>query len=280
MILILYLDLLDNTFEKYNYKEKQPFIKIFGKNIIEWILDYLKLDTYSNIIILYNDLSVNLNKYNINFTYKYINKNSTIIDSLLEVFENVNIEESILYIDTKNFYIKNISSFMNDNNIIFYRKFENEDDKNIGSFMFKYLSQFKTYCSKLGDLNKILLINNLSIINLVNLMLNDKIIFDKYELTENDVISLETPFHIRLFCNNFPKISAINNDIMITNKKICIDINCIFEIKNNAYIPNNDNINFIKYLKNIGNIIIISTNKEAIEDILKEYNILYDKIYY
>jgi NDP-sugar pyrophosphorylase family protein len=49
MILIIYFDLLDISFEKYNYKEPQPFIKIFGKNIIEWILDYLNLKKYNYI---------------------------------------------------------------------------------------------------------------------------------------------------------------------------------------------------------------------------------------
>ena len=39
MILILYLDLLDNNFISYNYNNHQPFVKIFGKNIFEYILD-------------------------------------------------------------------------------------------------------------------------------------------------------------------------------------------------------------------------------------------------
>jgi hypothetical protein len=229
----------------------------------------------------------------------------------------MNNDESILYIDTKNFYIKDIS-LLSIENIIFYRDDENEENieninnKNIylniennitkllskkkiskhliiGSFIFRSLLEFKHYCKKLSSLNNILFINNdISIINLINLMINDNIIFNKYKLLNNDdIISLETPLHIRLFCNNFPKINAINNDIMISKKKICFDLNCILEINNNVYTLNNNNINFIKYLKNIGNIIIITTkiideenNKNNLIEILKQNDIIFDKIYF
>ena len=314
MILIIYLDLLDNLFEKYNYKEHQPFIKIFGKNIIEWILDYLNLNIYDYVILisnneLFNNSFFNLNKYdNILFLFNHFNRLSNIIDVLLEMTENINDDKSILYIDTKNFYTKNISSLSNENTI-FYRNDENEENtgnKNIyineilskkntsnnlviGSFIFKSLVEFRYYCKKLSVLNNVLFMNNnISIINLINLMLNDNIIFNKYKLINNeDIISLETPLHIRLFCNNFPKISAINDNLMISNKKLCFDLNCFLEISGNTYIPNNNNINFIKYLKKIGNIIIITTNiiddeqyKNDLIEIIKKNEIIYDEIYF
>jgi tRNA A-37 threonylcarbamoyl transferase component Bud32 len=326
MILIIYLDLLDNTFEKYNYKDFQPFIKIFGKNIIEWILDYLRLDIFNKCIILYNNqilnfnFNFNFNKYNINFIYKYINEKSNIINTLLEIFDNkeYNIDESILYIDTKNFYTKN-TFFINSHNTIFYKNEDvegNLSNKNfyininqnenivnnilsnnkisnnlvVGSFIFNSLFEFKKYCKKICNFNDLFFLNNISIINLINLMLFENIIFYTHKLTNNDIISLETPFHIRLFCNNFPKISALNNDIMIPNKKISINLNCIFEITNKnilSYTPNNKNIIFIKYLKNIGNTIIIITsledneyNKKNLIEILSKNNIIYDSIHY
>jgi hypothetical protein len=324
MILIIYLDLLDNTFVKYNYKDYQPFIKIFGKNIIEWILDYMRLDIFNNCIIFYNNqifnCNFNFNKYNIKFFCKYINETSNIINALLEVFDNkeYNIDQSILYIDSKNFYTNN-NFFLTNRNTIFYKYEDSENNlinKNIylninknentinnilsnnkisnnlvvGSFIFNSLFEFKKYCKKTSNFNNLFFTNNISIINLINLMLFENIIFYAHELTNNDIISLETPFHIRLFCNNFPKISALNNDIMIPNKKICINLNCIFEIKDKdilSYIPNNKNIIFIKYLKNIGNTIIITTsleenedNKKNIIELLTNNNILYDSIYY
>ena len=314
MILIIYLDLLDDLFEKYNYKEHQPFIKIFGKNIIEWILDYLDLNIYDYVILisnneLFNNSFFNLNKYdNILFLFNHFNRLSNIIDVLLEMTENINDDKSILYIDTKNFYTKDISSLSNENTI-FYRNDENEENtgnkniyineilskKNIsnnlviGSFIFKSLVEFRYYCKKLSVLNNVLFMNNnISIINLINLMLSDNINFNKYKLINNeDIISLETPLHIRLFCNNFPKISAINDNLMISNKKLCFDLNCFLQISGNTYIPNNNNINFIKYLKKIGNIIIITTNiiddeqyKNDLIEIIKKNEIIYDEIYF
>jgi len=38
MILVVFIDLLDTIFNKYNYKNPQPFIKIFGRTILEWII--------------------------------------------------------------------------------------------------------------------------------------------------------------------------------------------------------------------------------------------------
>jgi hypothetical protein len=321
MILIIYLDFFDISFEKYNYKEPQPFIKIFGKNIIEWILDYLNLKIYNYIILisnneLLNKSFLNLDKYNnIHFFLNNFNNSSNVIDSVLGIIKDINNDETILYIDTKNFYIKDIS-LLSRENTIFYSDDENEGhDKNknnkniyidnnitnllskkniskkliIGSFIFKSLLEFKKYCNKLSNLNKILFMNNnISIINLINLMINDNIIFNRYKLLNNDdIISLETPLNIRLFCNNFPKINAINNDIMILKKKICFDLNCVLEINNNLYIPNINNINFIKYLKNIGNIIIITTNiidkennKNNLIEIMKQNDIIFDEIYF
>lgn len=320
--------MLDDIFEKNNYKEPQPFIKIFGKNIIEWILDYLDLNLYSKCIIIYNNQIYNnqiynnlltiLNKYNIEIIFKYIEQNSNIIDSLIDVFENINIEESLMYIDTKFFYINNTLTF-SDDNIIFFKNEENKNiiNKNIyininndnnnvidilthkkisnnlivGSFIIKDLLQFKKYCKKLSRLNNLLFINNnIHITNILNLMLDDNIIFKGIKLTYDDIISLETPFHIRLFCNNFPKINAINNNVSISNKKICFDLKCLFEkfdLENNLFVANDLNINFIKYLKNIGNTIILTTNINETEDnkirlkkIMDHYNIKYDNVYY
>ena len=62
MILIIYLDLLDKIFEKYNFKDKQPLINIFGKSIIEWIIDFIDITKFSNIIIVYNN-----DKYEYNY---------------------------------------------------------------------------------------------------------------------------------------------------------------------------------------------------------------------
>ena len=57
MILLIYVDLLDKSFQKYNYIYPQPLIKIFGTNILNWILNYININLYSKIIIIYNKLT-------------------------------------------------------------------------------------------------------------------------------------------------------------------------------------------------------------------------------
>ena len=52
MILIIYTDLLDNEFKKYNYNQPQPLIKIFGINILNWILNNMNLSYFDEIIII------------------------------------------------------------------------------------------------------------------------------------------------------------------------------------------------------------------------------------
>ena len=137
MILIIYLDLLDNTFKKYNYKDPQPFIKIFAKNIIEWIIENLNINHFNNILLIYND---NDFKYIIQNIFKnclYYKKISfifielNIINSILCNIENMNNNESILYIDTKNLYLDNLTLLINNNNTIFYVEEEIESSKNI-----------------------------------------------------------------------------------------------------------------------------------------------------
>ena len=311
MILIIYLDLLNNIFDKYS--DPQPLIKIFGKNIIEWIIDYINIKNFSNVIIIYNNElykskieNIFLNK----FAIYYFNKDSNIFDLICNNLNNYN-DESILFIDSKKFYIENLSllSQNNNNNIIFYINEEIENLKNVylitdnnnklmnflsktkisdnvivGAFKFNSFFVFKEYCYKLNRLNTLLFTNNnITIIQLINLMINDNLEIDTYKLNNEDVISLESPFHIRLFCNNFPKINAINNDIMIYKQRICFEIEDIL-LKDNSPIQNN--IDFLKYLKKIGNTIIIYStatyfdkNKDVI-NILAKNEIYYDEIYF
>ena len=124
---------------------------------------------------------------------------------------------------------------------------------------------------------------------MINLIINDKIEFNLIKLESNNVINLESPFNIRLFCNNFPKINAITNNNMILKQKFCFDIeDTLLSNNNNIYIPNYENIELIKYLKKMDNIIILNSiipnnnieSKEILYIKLKLYDILYDEIYF
>ena len=307
MILIIYANLLDDSFKKYNYKDPQPLIKIFGTSILNWILNNMNLSFFEEIIILYNEELYNLvikdnieinNNINIknNITFKYFcQKKTNIIETIHLILEKDYTHNSqILYMNTSNFYYDDITQYLiNINkNILFYNENndnenndnENNDNENNDIKILKTIYYFHSslllndYLCKLLKLNNILLLNNnLSIEQVVNLMLNDNIIFQKQSIAEDKIISLETPFHIRLFCNNFPKIHAINQKTMIYKKRICINLDDL--------ITNNKHIDYVKYLKKIGNTIILTTcNNAQLSNtettFLENNNIKYDEIYY
>lgn len=308
MILIIYLDLLDKIFKNNNYKNPQPLVKIFGISIIEWILNYIEIDNFNDILILYNSDEYNMkniidiNKYKNNFIFEYFNNN--IILCILELFNRHNFEDSsILYIDTKNFIMNN-NFKLNNLNTIFYTNEENNNEKKIyidlntgllnnkkisnnviiGFFGFRLLYEFIYYCKKIDKLNNLLFIKNeLSIINLINLMISEDIYFNFIKIDSEDIINLETPFNIRLFCNNFPKINALNNNLMINRKRICFNLDTVMNIYNLEI--NIEKIIFFKYLKSIGNILILETILSEIEfsnlninNILIKYDLIYDEI--
>jgi len=315
MNIIINIDLLDDTFKKYNYSYPQPLINIFGKRIFEWVIEYNDIKLFNNIILIINNeeyipLLENIikNNYNSssNFKIYFIHEISNIINILNKILSIY--KDSFLFVDTKNlFSIKNVTF---KNNIIFYQNinydniknpslcldknnkiiFNNFKKKNIkssefnlifGAFYFKNSQIVKDYTEKLILLNEsIFNNNNLSLIHLLNLMISDNINFEKYEVSSEDIYNLETPFQLRLFSNNYPKINAINNNLMIKPKKIVFQLeDILISYKDNEYVPNKKNINYIKYLRKFGNIIIINTCYDNnILSILEKFEIEYDSI--
>ena len=315
MNIIINIDLLDNTFKKYNYSYPQPLINLFGKKIFEWVIEYNDIKLFNNIILIINneeyiplleDIIKNNYNFSINFKIYFIDEGSNIINILNKILSTY--KKSFLFIDTKNlFSIKNISF---EDNIIFYQKVKYENDKNsylsfdknnkiifnnfekknfksseinliFGAFYFKKSQIVKEYIEKLILLNEsIFNNNNLSLTHLLNLMISNNINFEKYEVNSEDIYNLETPFQLRLFCNNYPKINAINNNLMIKPKKIVFHLeDILISFKDNEYIPNKKNINYIKYLRKFGNNIIINTCYDNnILPILEKFEIEYDSI--
>ena len=170
MILIIYIDLLENIFKKYNYHEPQPFIKIFGKKIIEWIIDYIDINKMNKIIIIYND------KYYINDIKNiFKNRNNVYISTEFNILNEVETENdknnSVLYIDTKIFYLLNFLNIWEKNNfcnIVF-----KNDISHSRLYGFNNLSILKKYID-----NKYLnnsFTNQLTINEIFNIMINDNI---------------------------------------------------------------------------------------------------------
>ena len=284
MILLIYVDLLDKSFEKYNYIYPQPLIKIFGTNILNWILNYININLYSKIIIIYNneyyrcDITHTLESIYKNIEFIFIYKN--LEESIYDVIDNLNIDDEYLLINTKYFFLKEFISLANNKNTIFLIKEntfslikentfslikENTFSLKENTFSLKENSKKNIEC----DLFNILYVKD-KVDNIIDNIYN----FQKVILNEDVYISLESAFHIRLFCNNFPKIHALNNTLMITKKTFSFDYDDII----NGY-----SISIIQYLYKMGNNIIIETNqpienKSKIDIFLKEKNIMYHHI--
>jgi capsule biosynthesis phosphatase len=126
--------------------------------------------------------------------------------------------------------------------------------------------------------------------------------FNILNINKNDFVCLGTPLQVRLFCNNYPKYS-IDLAEKINKKRFCFDLDntlVTFPVISGDYTsvkPIQENINFLKYLKNFGHEIIIYTarrmkthkgnNGKLLRDIgkitfdtLEKFDIPYDEIYF
>lgn len=119
----------------------------------------------------------------------------------------------------------------------------------------------------------------------------------------DNYVCLGTPLHVRIFCNNLPRISAITSRELIISKRICFDLDntlVTYPIEYGDYStvePINHNIEFVRYLKRLGHTIIIYTarrmkscggNRGAVManvgkitfETLERFEIPYDEIYF
>ena len=327
MIIIIPLGGLGVRFKNLNYKLPKPLINVLGKPILFWLLDNLNITNSINMIIIpYNN---ELSKYNfesllkskyplLNFIFLKLASNTrgaaeTLLTGLNYLVQNNITEQPIISLDGDNFYLTDILkiwdgtntvfSFIDNNNdpIYSYIKIENDNiidivEKvkvsnmaNTGAYAFNSWLKLKLYIEKVIHEN-IVQHNEFYISNVIKLMLADKIKFF-YKIIEKDsYISLGTPLSVRLFANNYPVISAINNKRLIESKNILFNIeNILFD---NNYCPNFNNINYLNYLKKVGNKIILNSSFSLnhsinnnnygnfIFSLLNKNSILYDEIYF
>ena len=171
-----------------------------------------------------------------------------------------------------------------------------------GAYGFKSWKQLNSYCKKIID-NDIKQKNEFYTSTVIQEMIKDKISFDVSYVNNDKYICLGTPLHVRLFCNNFPRINALNNEKMLKSNRYCFDLDntlVTFPRITNDYtsvLPIEKNINFLRYLKKLGHIIIIYTARrmkthkgnvgkitadigKITFDTLEKFNIPYDEIYF
>ena len=339
MYLLISLGDQGTKFKDMGYKRPKPLINIFGKEMIFWLLDNINLISFKEIIISYNKILKMFNfedlmkkKYpHYNFKFFCLEKDTngeveTIFNTLEEFkFKLENLP--ILLINGNSFYTTDIIKSWNGENKIFV--FEDYLDESIysyiqinetnnmvniiekikisnlactGAYGFKSLYELKIVCKNIIE-NIEIKKNEHCTSLIINELIKKCIIFKYEKINLSDYISFETPIHIRLFCNNYPKVNSYNNSLMIKPIRICFDLDNTLvsfpQIQNDytSVKPIQKNINYLKYLKKFGHTIIIYTARKMQSsgsniglvnknigkitfDMLEKFDIPYDEIYF
>jgi len=173
--IIIPLGGLGNRFQEAHYTFPKPLIKVYGKPIIEWVIDSINLEDINHIIIPYHRNLFNYNfesilkkKYpNINFFFYCLGQNTkgaadTIYQVLLEYkkISNGNINLPIISLDGDNFYTCDILKLWHGQNQVF--AFKDYQESPIYSYV-KIKNDNKTVMNnKLVDIKEKVKISNLA----------------------------------------------------------------------------------------------------------------------
>jgi capsule biosynthesis phosphatase len=335
MIILIPLGGTGERFKKNGYKEPKALIKVFGKSIINYLLDSLNI-TDEMVYIPYNKeyekyrLESTLRKSypNINFKFLCLNENTRgaaeTINIALKELELV--DSPIICLDGDNFYKTDIIKKWDGKNIVFtvedknksaiYSYIKSDGNKVIdiiekekvsdyactGAYGFESYKKLLKYTNEIIE-KKIMSKGEFYISNVIKQMIKSDIVFEYSVLDKKNWCCLGTPIQVRSFCNNNPLYSCNDNSIKLKPNRICFDLDntlVTYPKKSGDYTtvePIEKNINFLKYLKKLGNTIIIYTarrmkthsgnNGKLLADIglitfntLKKYEIPFDEIYF
>lgn len=277
---------IGNRFQESGYTVPKPLINILGEPMFFWVLDNLTIHPTDQIYIVYNTI---LNNYNfadrIHFKYPDLNiiyieltePTNGATETISKVLPYITNNEEILILDNDTFYEDDIISKFRDvkDNCIFY--FEDTQDKPL----FSYISIFDNKVFDIKEKEKIS--NNANtgaygfkdiqtLTKYINIVLNKSYDKEKYTsfvykemLINNEsitavkidnVIFLGTPDQLKFFTVTTNKFK---------NKRICFDLdNTLVSYPQvvgdySTVLPINRNIQLLKYLKSLGNTIIIYT---------------------
>lgn len=335
MIILIPLGGIGSRFKKNGYKVPKALINVFGKSIINYLIDNLTI-TNELVYIPYNKeyekyriQSYLKKKYpNIKFKFLCLKENTrgaaeTINIALKELDEP---DCPILCLDGDNFYNIDIIKLWDGKNVIFtvedkndnpiFSYIKSEEDKVIdivekikvsdnactGAYGFNSYKNLLKYTTDV-------IVNNIrskgefytSIV--IKQMIKENIFFNYKVLDKKNWFCLGTPIQVRSFCNNKPLYSCKDNSLKLHSKRICFDLDntlVTYPKKAGDYRtvePIKKNIKFLKYIKKLGNTIIIYTarrmkthcgnNGKLLADIgmitfetLKKFDIPFDEIYF
>ena len=171
-----------------------------------------------------------------------------------------------------------------------------------GAYGFSSYKQLLRYSQIILD-KKIKQKNEYYTSNIISYMINEQNKINIGIINKNEWHCLGTPIQLRQFYHNYPKISSLNNGLKINQLRICFDLDNTLvsypKVKDDysTVEPIQKNIDYLKYLKSFGNIIIIHTSRkmkthqENIGTLMKnigfitfetleKFDIPYDEIYF
>ena len=268
-------------FKNEGYKLPKPLIKIFDKEMIFYVIDKLIINKFDKLYIIYNKILDNddfsktlLSKYSfinlipINIQTKGAAETLYIGIKEIEKIERINERKKNLILDCDTFYNEDVVQYYRNNlnnNVVFYREKENEkpiysyiaindenkikkirekekisNNANTGIYCFENLELLKQYCEYVIN-NNILFNNEPYISCVISEMINNNIEFYGIKINEENVKSLGTPNEVKEYIDN--------------TKILLFDLD--------GTLVNTDNI----YI-------------EVWSDILKEFNLNCDKIFF
>lgn len=298
MFVLIPLGGIGDRFKKNGYNKPKALIKIFGKPILNYLLDNLNLTHVDFVCIPYNseyaaydfEENVSRNYPNINFKFIKLNYNTEGAAETINIALKKlgNIDKPVLCLDGDNFYTVDIITLWGSKNRIF--TFEDLNESNIysyvdikenkiidiiekekisnnacsGAYGFSSCKQLLEYTQKIID-NKIKQKGEYYTSTLIKEMIKDGIVFNNINIDINNYFCLGTPIQVRQFYNNYPNISCLNDKYSIKSQRICFDLDNTLVSSpriNGDYStvePIEKNIKFLRYLKNFDHTIIIYT---------------------
>jgi len=338
MIIIIPIGGIGQRFKEHGHTKPKALINIYGKPIISYLLDNLNTKKIDYIFIPYNkeykrfrfeDFLIKTYP-NVKFKFFCLEHNTRGAAETINVgINNINEEKDlpVMCLDSDNFYTCDILSRWNGENCIFSFESLNEnpiysyvmkngDDEILdikekekisnnactGAYGFKSLRELKKYTSKIIEEN-ITQKSEFYTSGVIKEMMRDGHVFKNKTMSSSDYVCLGTPLQAKIFYNNFPRKHSITDEIVITKKRFCFDLDntlVTYPIINGDYAsvkPIEQNINFLKYLKRFGNTIIIYTARrmkthngnigkinsdigKITFETLDKFNIPYDEIYF
>ena len=288
-----------NRFKDNGYDKPKALINIFGRPIISYLLDNLKLTEATLVYITYNKeyekyrLEDSLKKMypEIDFKFHQLQHDTegaahTVNIALTNL--DLNYDIPVLCLDIDNFYTDDIlSKWAGTNGVLYFNdtgesaiySYVDFDDTGVldiqeknkisdnaccGAYGFKSYRQLLKYTSE-TIAGKVRVKNEFYMSTCIRRMLTAGIKFEAVEVNKADFHCLGTPSQLKLFYNNWPNISCVDLDNKNAKLKICFDLdNTLVTYPHVAgdystVQPIENNINFLKYLKKFGHTIIIQT---------------------